>query len=215
MAALLIFIPGCLALSLEEVIIESELALFPLNTVLFPATFMPLQIFEPRYVDLVGRCMRDDAGFGVIAIMNGSETGRPAQPYDVGTRARIVDFDQGTDGLLEIMIRGEERFRLLDTSVQADNLLVGRVAGLDKVAEQPIPGEFQTLASLLEEIVAGAETAGTSNPTPATAAELAYGLAQYLPLTVAAKVALLEIGNPLDLLERLAHDVRRLRHMAR
>lgn len=193
---------------------EYELALFPLNSVLFPTTSMALRIFEPRYVDLVGRCMRDNAGFGVIAIMKGSETGRPAATHDIGTVARIIDFDQGSDGLLNIVIRGDERFELRATRIQLDQLSIGTVADLVNVAELPIPPEFQFLAGLLENIVANANADEPSIPTPGTASQLAYALAPYLPLTVAAKVALLKIGDPLELLKDVARNIRDLRHLA-
>lgn len=193
---------------------EYELALFPLNSVLFPTTSMALRIFEPRYVDLVGRCMRDNAGFGVIAIMKGSETGRPAATHDIGTVARIIDFDQGSDGLLNIVIRGDERFELRATRIQLDQLSIGTVADLVNVAELPIPREFQFLAGLLENIVANANADEPSIPTPGTASQLAYALAPYLPLTVAAKVALLKIGDPLELLKDVARNIRDLRHLA-
>jgi len=193
---------------------EYELALFPLNSVLFPTTSMALRIFEPRYVDLVGRCMRDNAGFGVIAIMKGAETGRPAATHDIGTVARIIDFDQGSDGLLNIVIRGDERFELRATRIQLDQLSIGTVADLVNVAELPIPPEFQFLAGLLENIVANANADEPSTPTPGTASQLAYALAPYLPLTVAAKVALLKIGDPLELLKDVAQNIRDLRHLA-
>lgn len=193
---------------------EYELALFPLNSVLFPTTSMALRIFEPRYVDLVGRCMRDNAGFGVIAIMKGSETGRPAATHDIGTVVRIIDFDQGSDGLLNIVIRGDERFELRATRIQLDQLSIGTVADLVNVAELPIPREFQFLAGLLENIVANANADEPSTPTLGTASQLAYALAPYLPLTVAAKVALLKIGDPLELLKDVARNIRDLRHFA-
>jgi len=156
---------------------EYELPLFPLNTVLFPTTLLPLRIFEPRYVDLVGRCMRDQTGFGVIAITTGAETGHPAHTHATGTVARIVDFDQGDDGLLNIVIQGAQRFRLLDTEIHADNLLVGRVSDIDDVIDRPIPGDFHDLTSLLAEIVASAEAVENPGPVPMTASRLAYRLA--------------------------------------
>ena len=150
---MLIYTGDCSRRSNEDVAIsttsEYELALFPLNTVLFPTTFLPLRIFEARYVDLISRCMRDDGGFGVIAIMDGAETGAPAKTHSIGTLARIVDFDQGDDGLLNIVIRGEERFRLRGTEVQADNLVMGRIADLDNVEQLPIPEEFRTRFELI------------------------------------------------------------------
>ena len=49
--------------------------LFPLNTVLFPGGPLKLRIFEPRYVDMVGRCMRAEEEFGVAMIVEGNEAG--------------------------------------------------------------------------------------------------------------------------------------------
>ncbi len=171
---------------------------------------MPLRIFEPRYADLVGRCMKDGAGFGVIAITEGSETGLPARTYGTGTVATIVDFDRGNDCLLNIVIRGDGRFRLLTRSIQDDNLLLCHVRYLDDVARLSIPEAFQYLADLLQEIVSNAEVVLIPGPAPSTASQLVYGLAQFLPLTLAAKVRLLEIDNPLNLLKRMSIDVRRL-----
>ena len=56
-----------------------RIPLFPLHTVLFPGGPLQLRIFEPRYVDMVGRCMREDTGFGVALIVEGSEAGGAAQ----------------------------------------------------------------------------------------------------------------------------------------
>ena len=67
--------------------------LFPLNIVLFPDGALPLRIFETRYLDMVRRCMRETQSFGVVLIREGGEVG-PAETFDVGTVAKIVDFHQ-------------------------------------------------------------------------------------------------------------------------
>jgi Lon protease-like protein len=72
---------------------HATIPLFPLNTVLFPGGPLRLRIFEPRYLDMVSRCMREDAGFGVALIVAGREAGGAAQTVAIGTLARIVDFD--------------------------------------------------------------------------------------------------------------------------
>ena len=177
---------------------------------LFPTNLLPLRIFEPRYVDLIGRCMRDNEGFGVVALASGAEVGRPGQTHALGTIARIVDFDQGPDGLLNIVIRGHERFRVLRTTIQSDNLMLAQVVQLEDVAPLSIPQEFQTLVELFDEINSTVEVAQIAGPTPASAAQLAYGLAQYLPLPLAAKVAVLEIDSALELIRQVSAEVARL-----
>jgi Lon protease-like protein len=102
--------------------------LFPLGVVLFPGGPLPLRIFEPRYLSMVSRCLRDDCEFGVLLIVAGREAGDVARTTGVGTLARIVDWSQGADGLLNITARGTRKFRLLAESRQPDGLHVGDVA---------------------------------------------------------------------------------------
>ena len=55
-----------------------SLPLFPLGTVLFPGGWLPLQIFEVRYLDMVQRCHARGEPFGVVTLSEGSEVQRPA-----------------------------------------------------------------------------------------------------------------------------------------
>lgn len=76
-----------------------DIPLFPLHTVLFPGGFLPLRIFEPRYIDMVTACLREQTPFGVVLIRTGHETGAAADPFETGTLAAIVDFDESATGL--------------------------------------------------------------------------------------------------------------------
>ena len=80
-----------------------ELALFPLRTVLFPGGALPLRIFEPRYVDMVRDCLRDERPFGVVPILHGPEAGAPADFHPSGVLADIESWDLGDDGLLHLL----------------------------------------------------------------------------------------------------------------
>ena len=71
-----------------------ELPLFPLNAVLFPGGPLPLRIFEPRYLDMVSRCMREQTGFAVVLLGEGEEASAVTSFAATGTEARIVDFDR-------------------------------------------------------------------------------------------------------------------------
>ena len=188
-----------------------ELPLFPLQTVLFPTARMSLRIFEPRYVDLVGRCMRDGTSFGVVAISHGVEAGDPAQTYALGTEARIVDFSQGADGLLNVVIEGGDRFDVRATWSQADGLLIGTVVNKEPTATCAIADQYLGLVDLLVEISTKSNLSKPTDAATTNALELAYGLAQILPATIAAKIAWLGIDQPLLLLEELATAVERLR----
>jgi Lon protease-like protein len=92
-----------------------ELPLFPLNhVVLFPGMVLPLHIFEPRYREMVDRCVKEDIPFGVLLIKEGREVGDSAIPYMVGTAARIVRVEHMDDGRMNITTVGAQRFRVLE-----------------------------------------------------------------------------------------------------
>ena len=58
----------------------NSLPLFPLGTVLYPGGFLPLRIFEVRYLDMIGKCHKTGAPFGVVSLTEGVEVRRPASP---------------------------------------------------------------------------------------------------------------------------------------
>jgi len=89
-----------------------ELPLFPLNTVLFPYSQIQLNVFEERYRDLVRLCLDQERSFGIVLIRSGKEVGGPADPYMVGTVARIVSSQTHQDGTMDIHVLGERRFRI-------------------------------------------------------------------------------------------------------
>lgn len=90
----------------------ARLPLFPLNTVLFPGMPLPLHIFEERYKLMIGRCIEQRAPFGVVLIRSGEEAGEPAEPFDVGTTARIARVQRLDDGRMNLVTLGHERFRI-------------------------------------------------------------------------------------------------------
>jgi Lon protease-like protein len=92
---------------------ERDLPLFPLNTVLFPRMPLPLHIFEPRYQEMMTRCIRERIGFGVLLITEGTEVGDGAETVTVGTVARIVNVEELDDGRMNMLSLGMVRFRLL------------------------------------------------------------------------------------------------------
>ncbi len=129
-----------------------QFPLFPLNTVLFPGGPLPLRIFEPRYLDMVRDCVKHDAPFGVLLIRHGHEAG-PATTYDIGTLARIVDWYQGSDGLLGVTAVGERRFRVVSSHREASGLNVGTIELLPDEESMPIPDEFRDIPNILEGVL--------------------------------------------------------------
>ncbi|OQA44810.1 MAG: Lon protease 2 [Chloroflexi bacterium ADurb.Bin325] len=97
---------------MDEATDTIELALFPLNTVLFPGQVLPLHIFEDRYRLMVRRCLADELPFGVVLIKQGEEVGAEAEPYSVGTLARIIESTHLPNGTMNIITVGIERFHI-------------------------------------------------------------------------------------------------------
>lgn len=188
---------------------SERIALFPLQTVLFPAGPLPLRIFEPRYVDLVGRCLKTGTGFGVVLILEGGEVGQLGETAGVGTYAHIEDFSQLPDGLLGLFCRGGKRFRLLAREREADGLNVGDVEWIDEGPAEPLPSEYQPLADLLDKVLPelGALYANAA-PRLDDAAWVGCRLAEILPVEQREKQALLE-ADALGRLQRLAPLLRR------
>jgi Lon protease-like protein len=173
----------------------SPIPLFPLNVVLFPDGPLPLRIFEPRYVDMVGRCMREGCGFGVVFDLGS----------DVGTLARITDFDQLPDGLLGLTCVGTQRFRILQRSRQPDGLNLGEVSWLDPEPEVALPPRHARLAELLKSVLPQlGDVYGAMTLRLGDAAWVGHRLAEILPIAPAEKQTYLEMDDPVARLDRLA-----------
>ena len=183
----------------------AELALFPLRTVLFPGGLLPLRIFESRYVDMVGRCMREGGEFGVLLITGGGETGPLTELAAVGSSARVVDFNPLPDGLLGLMCRGARRFRLRARRQQADGLHLGEVEWLPEPVRSALAAEHLPLARLLRRVLQElGDTARFLEADFDDAGWVADRLTELLPLERAAQQELLEIDDPQQRMARLA-----------
>lgn len=88
--------------------------MFPLGMTLLPGEPLSLQIFEPRYVQMVADCTSDSGNnsFGVVLISRGRETGGGEERVDIGTVARIEECSARPDGRYHLTCVGTERFRV-------------------------------------------------------------------------------------------------------
>lgn len=184
--------------------------IFPLGTVLMPGGPIMLRIFEPRYVDMVGRCMREDTGFVVTLIKSGGEVG-PAAFHDVGTVATIADWHQYDDGLLGITAIGQSRVHIVDSHRQEDGLNVGRIELLPEEPRVALPQKFMYLSRLLEQLIdqLGAQYEMIEVDYE-DAACVGARLAEILPLSNARKQVCLELAQPMERLDLVAEAVREM-----
>lgn len=182
-----------------------ELPLFPLQTVLFPGGPLPLRIFEPRYLDMVGKCLREGMGFGVVLLAEGQEAGEAVEFAALGTEARIVDFDRLEDGLLGLTCIGQQRIRVLEAWREPGGLNMGLVEDVAGDLPQALPAEHQRLADVVRRLLLELDDLYAHvEPHFDDAGWVGCRLAELLPLELADKQALLESTDPAERLALLA-----------
>ena len=171
--------------------------IFPLpNVVLFPNVFLPLHIFEPRYRAMLADALAGDRIIGMTLLMPGYEAdyqGRPAV-YPVGCAGVITHSEQLPDGRSNVVLRGIEKFRILDEDTSREY----RLARIEPLAETATDSEKQLLKQrrhrLEALLVAAIERGGADPRFPAAIPDedLVNALSQYLGLDPVERQALLE-----------------------
>lgn len=178
--------------------------IFPLHSVLFPNGTLPLRIFEPRYLEMVSSCMKTEQGFGICLIRSGSEVGKAAETYETGTLSEISYFNKQSDGLLGITASGKQRFHIVSTEVQPNQLTIAQVELIPNEKSCPIPDKYNAAVLILKRIF---ENLGY----PFAKIEKHYDdaswvgsrLAEFLPISLEQKQYLLQLTDPLQRLDRV------------
>ena len=181
--------------------------LFPLSTLLYPGGWLELRIFEPRYLGLIDQCLEARQGFGVVRIEEGTEALREPDARQptlslVGTLVEILDHCAMPDGQKRISVRAGQRFEVLDTSEQADRLLMGRVRWLRDDPDEAIPPQLSRLADLLREFVAQQNQAAFDIDLD-SASEVSWWLARLVVRDAALGQRILSANSPLERLRTI------------
>jgi len=173
----------------------STLPLFPLSSIVMPDGRIPLRLFERRYLDMVTNALKTETGFGICLIRDGQEAGAPAEPYNMGTHAKVVDFDQGTDGLLHIVVQGIEEFDLHRFDITDAGLLMGEVTFVQR-PRSATEVDYSELAHKLDLILRFVEPRIEYAEKRLDDAEwVTNRLLELLPLEAADKFELLELRS--------------------
>ncbi len=180
--------------------------LFPLKTVLFPGGFLPLRVFEPRYLDMISSCLKNDTDIGVVMIRVGSEVGKAADTHEVGTLTNIDYFHRRNDGLLGVTLVGKQRFRILSRQVQSDQLILAEVELLEELPETiQVEEEYRPLVDLLKQIINQLEAPFTKfKPDYEDANWVSARLVELLPFELQDKQHLLTIDDARRRLQDIA-----------
>ena len=97
------------------------LPVFPLsNFIIFPRTTVPLNIFEPRYIQMIDQSMKTNRLIGMIQPKKSGELKKP-DLYKIGCAGKITSFNETDDGRYLIILNGICRFKIID-EINNDNL---------------------------------------------------------------------------------------------
>ena len=94
--------------------LPTKIPIFPLsNFIVFPETTVPLNIFEPRYLEMINECMSSNRIIGMIQPKENSSLKNP-ELFDVGCACKIISFNETDDGRYIIIIKGINRFKRIN-----------------------------------------------------------------------------------------------------
>ncbi len=193
-----------------------RLPLFPLQTVLFPGATLPLHIFEPRYREMIGRCLEHEEAFGICLILEGEEVGEAAMPHRVGTEAGIIAAQRYRDGRYDIVVEGRRRFEIISLD-RTRPFLRAEIRFLDESDGVEDPDLSDAVAKLFEGVLESIELSGQAvvdeTWKDVDARSLSYKVASALPVGDDAKQELLEIPDTTTRLRRLAEALMALRRI--
>ena len=211
---------------MPEALTLTSLPLFPLGTVLYPGGLLPLQIFEVRYLDMIGKCHKTGAPFGVVSMTEGSEVRRPVNAATksalpngdgfaseafntVGTLARIIEFSVPQPGLMVVQCQGIHRFSITRREKLKHGLWIADVVRMEDDMPVKIPHDLQKAADALGKLIKGllnSDTPPEKMPMLAPyqledCSWVANRWCELLPIPLTVKQQLMELDNPLLRLE--------------
>lgn len=191
---------------------QSDFPLFPLPLVATPHSRTSLQIFEPRYLDLIKSSLSSQQCFGLIMLDTQEPEPRgeksPPPIVSIGTAVRIVDFSQQPNGLLGVVCEGVYKFRVHETYMSESGLVMANIEAVAAEESIALPEQFVELVAVLQSLLdhdyarsVGYIAGGDENYWRNDAAQLSWQLASLMPVPEAVRYRWLEMD---DTLVRLA-----------
>jgi len=195
--------------------LSRELAIFPLTVNVLPGGYLPLQIFEPRYLDMVKKCMTRETGFCVVLLrgsMNQISSSKLPDHSPIGTYVEIVDFNQLENGLLGITVQGQCRIQILDRRKQEDGLIIADIIEQTEVEESiSLEPQYENIWRILKDISKHPEIKKLELEIDFdNSSSVAYNLASLLPLTPLDRQNILEFRSNVDRFDHLNKIVKQL-----
>ena len=94
--------------------LPNKTPIFPLsNFIIFPSTTVPLNIFEPRYIEMIDDAMKGSRVIGMVQPKKSDDTNKP-ELYNIGCVGKITNFNETEDGRYLIALKGLSRFKIIN-----------------------------------------------------------------------------------------------------
>ncbi|MDC3067318.1 LON peptidase substrate-binding domain-containing protein [Pseudomonadota bacterium] len=180
-----------------------KIAVFPLPLVLFPEGFLPLRIFEARYLDMVADCLKNKKKFAVIPVSIEGQM----EANITATTAEIISWDHGESGTLNIIVKGISKVNVTELSTTENGLGVAKIKTiLDE--DTSIEDNFRYFHDIIRELSDNnlpGHFEGALNSSIFTA----YRVAEFLELNIEEKLAILKErkgSQKISALEKILKD---------
>ena len=173
---------------------KNNLPIFPLGIVALPGTVQNLQIFEPRYIDMVKKCMKNNHGF-VITFQKKLSDKDDYEISEQGTYVEIVDFNNLPNGLLVINVKSLNKVSIKNIVKLEDGLNIAQTHPIvdPEVDDQALLAEFPEISNILSQLMKHPRVADLPiNVDFNSADSVAYHLAGLIPIPWTHKQSLLE-----------------------
>ncbi len=173
---------------------KNNLPIFPLGIVALPGTVQNLQIFEPRYIDMVKNCMKNNHGF-VITFQKKLSDKDDYEISEQGTYVEIVDFNNLPNGLLVINVKSLNKVSIKNIVKLEDGLNIAQTNPIvdPEVDDQALLAEFPEISNILSQLIRHPRVADLPiNVDFNSADSVAYHLAGLIPIPWSHKQSLLE-----------------------
>ena len=189
----------------------NNLPVFPLGLVALPGTIQNLQIFEPRYINMVKDCMENDHGFVIVF-----QKELPGGDYEIskkGSYVEIIDFNNLSNGLLGITVKCINKVSIKDLTQLPDGLNIAQTYPLidPEVDDQALLAEFSEIPNILSQLVKHPRVENMQIDIDFNSADsVAYHLAGLIPIPWSYKQNLLEAFDAtqrLNILSKYIEDI--------
>ena len=185
--------------------------LFPLPLVAFPGCRLPLQIFEPRYLDLVKTTLANDSTFGVVTVvprtpnMGSEDAGIEA----IGTAVKVVNFNEQPNGLLGIVCEGQHKFTVKQTYLADNKVFLASAEPIEAEVAMLVPEVFEEQVYMLASLMKHPYVASLGyidrevDDWFTDASRLGCYLAYLLPFSNVQRYGLLALADPIERLNSI------------